>query len=65
MLDEELEIEQKAIKKDDLTSNGRYIVDSSFCNFYFFFPCIVTVGIIFKRIEWNKKRFCLHKEVWE
>ena len=29
MLDEELEIEQKAIKKDDLTSSGRYIIDSS------------------------------------
>lgn len=29
MLDEELEIEQKTLKKDDLTSNGRYIIDSS------------------------------------
>ena len=40
MLDEELEIEQKTIKKDDLTSNGRYMIDY-YCSMfiYLFFFC--------------------------
>ncbi|TYJ98320.1 la-related protein 1A isoform X2 [Cucumis melo var. makuwa] len=40
MLDEELEIKQKSIKKDDLTSNGRYIV-------------ILAFG--FARIHWSSE----------
>lgn len=32
MLDEELEIEQKTLKKDDLTSSGRYMIDSNCCS---------------------------------
>lgn len=32
MLDEELEIEQKTLKKDDLTSSGRYMIDSNSCS---------------------------------
>lgn len=44
MLDEELEIEQKTIKKDDLTSSGRYMIDS---NCLMIFICSFLLGINF------------------